>query len=114
MSTDTSKPRIYNKGSKMMKKLRISLIMIFISFSCGNILIEGVSAHSHTNSENFYELLEIKQNANKADIKKAYRTLSKKYHPDKNQGDQDSAQHFAKIARAYEVLSDENKRQMFD
>ena len=65
--------------------------MLLISFSCGNLFIEGVNAHQHTNSENYYELLEIKQNASKADIKKQYRALSRKYHPDKNQGDQDSA-----------------------
>jgi preprotein translocase subunit Sec63 len=84
MTADTLRLRLYNKNSKMMKKFRISLIMILISFSCGNIFIEGVSAHQHTSSENFYELLEIKQNASKAEIKKAYRSLSMKYHPDKN------------------------------
>jgi len=68
----------------MIKKLRFSMIIILISFSCANIFIEGVSAHPHTNSENFYELLEIQQNASKADIKKKYRELSRKYHPDKN------------------------------
>jgi len=68
----------------MIKKLRISLLVVLISFTCGNIFIEGVSAHSHTNSENFYELLEIEPRATKTDIKKAYRALSRKYHPDKN------------------------------
>ena len=62
----------------------MSFFIICISISCANLFIEGVSAHQHTNSEDFYDLLEIQRGATKADIKKAYRALSRKYHPDKN------------------------------
>ena len=69
--------------------------------------MEGVACSSTTN---FYELLEVPRQATKSDIKKAYRALSKKYHPDKNPGDEEAAEHFKKINRAYEVLSDDDRR----
>ena len=64
--------------------------------------------------ENYYSLLEVQPNASKSEIKKAFRNLSKKYHPDKNPGDEQAADHFKKINRASEVLTDDNLRQIFD
>jgi curved DNA-binding protein CbpA len=75
--------------------------------------VEGVQC-INKNTEDFYELLEIPRTSTTADIKKSYRNLSKKYHPDKNPGDEDAATHYKKINRAYEVLSDENKRGQYD
>ena len=74
--------------------------------------IEGVQCK--VNSDDFYGLLEVPRQATKAEIKKSYRNLSKKYHPDKNLGDESVADHYKNINRAYEVLSDDNKRQAFD
>ena len=107
------------KISKMEKtikprKMRISVLMLILVISISQIFIEGINCRQHTTSNDYYEILEIKRDASKADIKKKYRELSKIYHPDKNQGDQDSGDHYKKINRAYEVLSDENRRQMFD
>jgi len=56
----------------------------------------------------------VTTSATKQEIKKAYRKLSMKYHPDKNPGDEEAADHYKKINRAYEVLSDEEKRQFYD
>jgi DnaJ-class molecular chaperone len=62
----------------------------------------------------FYKILGIKENANKDEIKKAYRTLQMKYHPDRNPGNQDAHIMTQKINEAYETLGDENKRKEYD
>jgi molecular chaperone DnaJ len=62
----------------------------------------------------FYEVLGVDKNAGKDEIKKAYRKQALKYHPDKNPGDKESEDKFKEAAEAYEVLSDESKRQRYD
>lgn len=62
----------------------------------------------------YYEILGIQRDASKDDIKKAYRKMAIKYHPDKNPGDKKSEDHFKEAAEAYEVLSDDNKRARYD
>lgn len=62
----------------------------------------------------YYEILEISRNASAEDIKKAYRKKALKCHPDRNPGDSDAARKFKEISEAYEVLSDDNKRQIYD
>jgi len=61
-------------------------------------------------NKSFYELLEVSREASEADIKRAFRKLSLKYHPDKNPGNEEAASLFKQINRAYEVLSDADKR----
>jgi molecular chaperone DnaJ len=62
----------------------------------------------------FYEILGVSKNADAEEIKKAYRKLAIKYHPDKNPGDTQAEEKFKEAAEAYEVLSDANKRQRYD
>ncbi|WP_348518989.1 molecular chaperone DnaJ [Campylobacter sp. CCS1377] len=62
----------------------------------------------------YYEILEITQNADKDTIKKAYRKLALKYHPDRNQGDKEAEDKFKLINEAYEVLSNDEKREIYD
>ena len=62
----------------------------------------------------YYEILEIDQNADKAVIKKAYRRLAKEHHPDKNQGDPEAERKFKFINEAYQVLSDDQQRSIYD
>ena len=62
----------------------------------------------------YYDLLRIKQGATEDEIKKAYRKLAVKYHPDKNQGDKSAEDKFKEISEAYEVLSDPEKRSKYD
>ena len=64
--------------------------------------------------QDYYELLGVSRNASGADIKKAYRKLALKYHPDKNPDDPTAEDKFKSAAEAYEVLSDEQKRARYD
>ncbi|CAH0494128.1 unnamed protein product [Peronospora farinosa] len=72
---------------------------------------DHVHEHDHVD---FYETLGLSMEATDTEIKKAYRKLSLKYHPDKNKGDENAESRFHEISRAYEVLSDPQKRQVFD
>lgn len=64
--------------------------------------------------ENLYEILGVSKDASQDEIKKAYRKLAVKYHPDKNPGDKHAEQMFKKVADAYAILSDEQKRSNYD
>ena len=63
---------------------------------------------------NFYEILEVEKNVTKEELKKSYKKLAKKYHPDLNPGDEVAEARFKEISYAYEVLSDDEKRQVYD
>jgi len=62
----------------------------------------------------YYEILEVSQNADKTTIKKAYKKMAKKYHPDKNAGDKEAEQKFKLINEAYQCLSDDEQRSIYD
>ena len=62
----------------------------------------------------YYEVLGVDRNASDADLKKAYRKLAKKYHPDVNPGDKDAEAKFKEATEAYGILSDPDKRKQYD
>ena len=62
----------------------------------------------------YYKMLGVNKNASKNDIKKAYRKLAMKYHPDQTKGDKSAEEKFKKISEAYAVLSDAEKRKQYD
>jgi molecular chaperone DnaJ len=64
--------------------------------------------------QDYYELLGISRSASADEIKKAYRKMAMKYHPDRNQGDKEAEETFKAVSEAYEVLSDTQKKQMYD
>lgn len=64
--------------------------------------------------KDYYKTLGVEKAATQAEIKKAYRALAKKYHPDKNKGDKAAEERFKDISEAYEVLSDETKRSQYE
>lgn len=63
---------------------------------------------------NYYEILGVSPSATSEEIKKSFRNLALKYHPDKNRNSEESKQKFMKIVEAYEVLSDEQARKSYD
>ncbi len=67
-----------------------------------------------SSKRDYYEILQIEKSATSEHIKKAYRKLAIKYHPDKNPGDKEAEDKFKEAAEAYEVLSDDNKRARYD
>ena len=62
----------------------------------------------------YYKILGINKDADENEIKKAYRKLAIKYHPDKNLGNKEAEEKFKEINEAYEVLSDKDKRSKYD
>jgi curved DNA-binding protein len=62
----------------------------------------------------YYKILELNKNASEEDIKKAYRKLARKYHPDLNPKDKEATRKFQQINEANEVLSDPEKRKKYD
>lgn len=65
-------------------------------------------------AKDYYEILSVDRSASADQIKKAYRKLAVKYHPDKNPGDKEAEEKFKEVSTAYGVLSDEKKRQQYD
>lgn len=64
--------------------------------------------------EDYYEILGISKDASGEEIKRAFRKLALQYHPDRNQGDKEAEEKFKKINEAYQILSDDEKRSIYD
>ena len=64
--------------------------------------------------DDLYDLLGVSRTASLAEIKKAYRELARKFHPDANPNDATAEQKFKDVAMAYEILSDDEKRRQYD
>src|SRR6266496_4469925 len=67
-----------------------------------------------TTKKDYYEILGVKKSASTEDIRKAFRKLARKYHPDVNPGDKKAEERFKEISEANDVLSDPKKRKIYD
>jgi molecular chaperone DnaJ len=67
-----------------------------------------------TAKEDFYKILGVRRNASQDEIRKQYKRLARKYHPDLNPGDRAAEERFKQVQAAYDILSDPRKRQMYD
>jgi DnaJ-class molecular chaperone len=67
-----------------------------------------------TNTRDYYEVLGVKRDASDDEVKKAYRKLARKFHPDLNPGDKTAEDRFKKLQEAYDVLSDAENRKLYD
>jgi molecular chaperone DnaJ len=70
--------------------------------------------HTENHKRDYYEILGVSRKADEEEIKKAYRKMALKYHPDRNPGDKDAEEKFKEAAEAYEVLHDAQKRDLYD
>src|SRR5512139_833118 len=64
--------------------------------------------------QDYYDILGVSKNATEDEIKKAYRQMALKYHPDRSPGDREAEEKFKEAAEAYEVLKDPQKRSLYD
>lgn len=73
-----------------------------------------VALLQYVSGQDYYAILGLSKDASDKEIKSAYRQLSKKYHPDKNPGDEDAHHKFIEVGEAYDILGDSEKRQKYD
>ena len=92
----------YTSTSYLMRPLTFTVILLLA------IIVTAAT-------KNYYQILGLKQDASLKDIKKAYRKLALKWHPDRNKGKEEEAtKKFRIVGEAYETLSDEKKRKEYD
>jgi len=92
-------------------KVDVQSVLLLLSIIIA--IITEIVLGGNTEKKDYYELLGIKKTATDREIKKAFRKLAMKYHPDKNK-DEGAEEKFKEIAEAYEVLSDDEKRKQYD
>ena len=88
--------------------LGLAMLLLLLCFSPNSV------DASSSSSTDYYKLLGVARDADDKTIKKSFRKLAMKYHPDKNPGDSVAEEKFKEISKAYEVLSDPEKRQVYD
>jgi DnaJ-class molecular chaperone len=109
-----STPRKFSPSHiSQLSRGRLLCLQAFNPESC-NSSKRKYHATSATYKKDFYEVLGVPRSASKEEVKKKFRELAKKYHPDFNKGDKAAEQKFKEVSEAYEILEDENKRKQYD
>ncbi|KAJ2676021.1 DnaJ- protein scj1 [Coemansia spiralis] len=94
-----------------MLPLRKTIFFAVIAILCAAaFFVESVAAAG----KDYYKILGVSRDASQQEIKRQYKTLSRKHHPDKNPGDEKAHERFIELAEAYEVLSDDEKREIYN
>ena len=91
-----------------MRALAAALLVALLRAASSN------PKHPGDTKTDYYKLLKLKKGFSEKELKTAYRNAAKKYHPDKNPGDEKAAKKFALVAEAHDVLSDPTKRRQYD
>ena len=91
-----------------MRALTITTLLGLLATASSN------PKHPGDTKTDYYKLLKLKKGFSEKELKTAYRNAAKKYHPDKNPGDEKAAKKFALVAEAHDVLSDPTKRRQYD
>ena len=91
-----------------MTRRVVRLLLLCVVIACATCI--GVAV----GSKDYYAALGVSRGADESQIKRAYRKLALKYHPDKNPNDEEAKKRFTEISSAYEVLSDKEKRRIYD
>ena len=86
------------------------IIMLILALTLLDVNVVSAQPGYGRDGEDYYHLLKVNPQASKPEIKKAWRKLSMKYHPDKNPGDEQASETYKKINRAYEILENDEKR----
>jgi len=115
---EATKAQKLKKNTRGFARLRtwtfiINLFLLVIAFVIFAILVLNVISNGEVQRFDPYQILGIDAETSTGEIKKAYRKLSLKYHPDKNPGDKVAEEMFMKIAKAYESLTDETARENY-
>ena len=92
----------------------LNLFLLIFAFVLFAMLVSNVISNGEVQRFDPYQILGIDTEATTTEIKKSYRKLSLKYHPDKNPGDKLAEEMFMKIAKAYEALTDETSKENFE
>lgn len=115
---EATKAQKLKKNTRGFARLRtwsfiINLILLVFAFIIFALLVSNVISNGEVQRFDPYQILGIDAETSTGEIKKAYRKLSLKYHPDKNPGDKVAEEMFMKIAKAYESLTDETARENY-
>lgn len=120
----TSRSRVWSAAKAVVPSESGSAVALRSPLYSHSILCSGTARERNgflppilimkTMAEDYYKLLEVSRTASPEEIQKAYRRLARKYHPDMNPDDTAAKKKFQAIQKAYDVLSDTEKRQMYD
>lgn len=106
--------KTHNRSYSLHKLLLFSCLLLSISWHSPKNSYPGIRLCLADGNRDFYKILGIPRSAKEREIKKAFKKMSIKYHPDKNKGDEDAMRKYQDITAAYDALSDPERRRKYD